>query len=757
MYFPNEYFYDEVREGFYISGMMKHSWAAQMQVLDEVAELCRKHDIQWFADCGSLLGAVRHGGFVPWDDDLDICMLRDDYQRFHKYVVPELPDEYEVMTYECGEYWQMITRVVNRSGISFRPEDLERYHGFPYACGIDVFVLDYVAPDPGEEEVRRKLVNTILSIGAVPGIDGDDPPAAGLELIRMAEETCKVKLDRRNNLRKQLYALAEKLSCLYPSKGAKEVVLMPFWCSNHDHKYRIEDMQRVTQIPFECGNIRVPAGYDRALQVEYGDYLKIYKGGGLHNYPLYQQQEDYLVESWGIANPYLYVFQKEDLIPDKTEKPLRLRQRALEFCTILRQIHAVFASIQDVQQKLELLEQCQDGMIRIGEEIEKQEGEGFAPIRFIELYCEAVYEFSEALSEAHEKQECVEKLEKALDDTEQSIREELRDKREILFLSFRSDLWNAFDAEYQKAVKDPDNHVTVMPIPFYDKDVTGNVGEMHFDTKGYPGSVPITDYREYDISARYPDVIYTMNAYDAYNYSYTLPAAYYTSELKKYTTQLIYIPYFKLGEYTREDQKLRQTTRYFVKIPGLMHADKVYLESAEIRELYLEELRQFCGAKYDKVWEEKLEVMKTDEEEIKKDVKIPEEWRKLLVTENGKQKKVVLFLNAVCSLYQYNEKAVKKLKEVLDTFEANKEEVLLIWRPQPALALSVELFDRNVWLEYRSVLEEYRTQGWGILDESEDPEMAIALADAYYGDPDPVMQRCRAAGKPVMIADAGIV
>ena len=82
MTFPKEYFYDEVREGFYISGMMKRSWAAQLEVLDEVDRVCRKYGIKWFADCGTLLGAVRHKGFIPWDDDVDLIMPRPDYMKF---------------------------------------------------------------------------------------------------------------------------------------------------------------------------------------------------------------------------------------------------------------------------------------------------------------------------------------------------------------------------------------------------------------------------------------------------------------------------------------------------------------------------------------------------------------------------------------------------------------------------------------------------------------------------------------------------
>ena len=61
MQFPDSYFEDEVRDGFYIPSLMKRAWAAQMEVLEDVANLCQKHRILWFADFGTMLGAVRHG------------------------------------------------------------------------------------------------------------------------------------------------------------------------------------------------------------------------------------------------------------------------------------------------------------------------------------------------------------------------------------------------------------------------------------------------------------------------------------------------------------------------------------------------------------------------------------------------------------------------------------------------------------------------------------------------------------------------
>ena len=73
--FPDGYFEDEIRDGFYVPSMIKRAWATELDVLCEVDRICRKYDIKYYAEWGTLLGAVRHAGFIPWDDDLDIGMM----------------------------------------------------------------------------------------------------------------------------------------------------------------------------------------------------------------------------------------------------------------------------------------------------------------------------------------------------------------------------------------------------------------------------------------------------------------------------------------------------------------------------------------------------------------------------------------------------------------------------------------------------------------------------------------------------------
>ncbi|MBO6241734.1 MAG: LicD family protein [Butyrivibrio sp.] len=101
-----DFFRDEVRNGFYIPTAIKQAWACSLDVLAEIDCICTSHNITYYADWGTLLGAVRHGGFIPWDDDLDICMKRDDYTKFREVADSELPSEYVIHDYERQEnHW----------------------------------------------------------------------------------------------------------------------------------------------------------------------------------------------------------------------------------------------------------------------------------------------------------------------------------------------------------------------------------------------------------------------------------------------------------------------------------------------------------------------------------------------------------------------------------------------------------------------------------------------------------------------------
>ena len=107
--FEDSFFEDEVREGFYVPAMIKKAWAAELTVMYEVDRICRKHNIRYFSDWGTMLGAVRHGGFVPWDDDFDIMMRRKDYEHFLRVAEEELPEGFAVLNMDNTEgFWYFL-------------------------------------------------------------------------------------------------------------------------------------------------------------------------------------------------------------------------------------------------------------------------------------------------------------------------------------------------------------------------------------------------------------------------------------------------------------------------------------------------------------------------------------------------------------------------------------------------------------------------------------------------------------------------
>lgn len=317
MQFPDFYFEDEVRDGFYVPGMMKRAWAAQLEILEDIDKVCKKHGIQYFAEWGTLLGAVRHGGFIPWDDDMDICMKRADYNRFLAVAKEELPG-YSLLNchnvYNGEIYWGFLTRVVNGKQVNFTEEHLDKFHGFPYVTGLDIFSMDFVAP-AGEEFIQAGLVNLVaIAIQSMDSACADEEEKE--ERLCQVEELCNVRLNRAGNVKQQLYFLMERLFSMYSEQEAEKITLMPLGLENPNLQIPKAYYQEIIRLPFENTEIPVPAAYDAILRKKYGNYLKPVRSGGAHEYPFYKRQEQVLEETYGIKLPK-YVFSTDNLYFDR--------------------------------------------------------------------------------------------------------------------------------------------------------------------------------------------------------------------------------------------------------------------------------------------------------------------------------------------------------------------------------------------------------------------------------------------------------
>ena len=198
---------------------------------------------------------------------------------------------------------------------------------------------------------------------------------------------------------------------------------------------------------------------------------------------------------------------------------------------------------------LDLLSQCQECAIKLGEIIEEVEGEDFVTISFIEDYCELVYQFYEKLSQGQpvNGNQAYKALRKSLIRMENSIKNDIKERREVVFLPYKASMWDSLESVWKAADEDPDCDAYVIPIPYFDRDSEGNFKEMHYEGDQYPDYVPVTHYDDYDIAVHEPDMIFIHNPYDDYNYVTSVAPKFYSRNLKQYTEKLVYIPYFVLG------------------------------------------------------------------------------------------------------------------------------------------------------------------------------------------------------------------
>lgn len=291
MFFNDEYYKEQNRDGFIVSQDMKRVWAAQLEVLQEVKRVCNILNIHFFADWGTLLGAVRHKGFIPWDDDMDIAMLRKDYMRFLSEAPALLEKYYEIKSvYNDPTDDTIKARIINGRHINFEPDFLSKFHGCPYVVGIDIFPIDNITEDKDRLDKQinelRFLLKTVQSIPEEAPYSDDV-----LELMRKVENTFGIPIDYNNRLRHELKKIYDIVCAIYQNENTEEVCSMIDFAEGWDYHAKREWYEDICELPFENTTISVPAGYDRLLQIKYGkDYMTPRNVGSSHDYPFYKSQ-----------------------------------------------------------------------------------------------------------------------------------------------------------------------------------------------------------------------------------------------------------------------------------------------------------------------------------------------------------------------------------------------------------------------------------------------------------------------------------
>lgn len=300
--FADNFFQTEIRENFQVDATMKTVWAAEMEVLSEIAKVCERHSLVWYMAFGSLLGTIRHQGFIPWDDDIDIWLKREDYMQLLSYLSKELPKGYIVRS-PLLESWypEYHSCVVNSDSISIEPEHLKIFHGCPFIVGIDIFPLDFL----DEDEENSMCVNMFrVARQAALMVKNGEINEKLNELLGILERQCDVTIDRRgleenssddarNELTAGLWGLANEIvMCGNRNRTSRLAMYLDYL--KFGKFYQSVWFEQMEQMPFEGFMVPVPREFDRILCATYGNYLGHGRNLALHDYPFYNKQLEQL-------------------------------------------------------------------------------------------------------------------------------------------------------------------------------------------------------------------------------------------------------------------------------------------------------------------------------------------------------------------------------------------------------------------------------------------------------------------------------
>lgn len=338
------------------------------------------------------------------------------------------------------------------------------------------------------------------------------------------------------------------------------------------------------------------------------------------------------------------------------------KRETLECISSLHQAHEEIRAAlrqKEYETARNMLCECQEFATVLGESIEKAEGEGHSTVAHMERYCETLFHvFKEIGAGGSSEHKWYKSLHRQLLAVENSVKNDISVKKEVVFLPYKVSMWDSLESVYLAAREDPACDVYCVPIPYYDLKADHSFGGMHCETAGYPENVEITDWREYNLEERKPDVIYIHNPYDGCNLVTSVHPRFYASHLKKFTDLLVYIPYYSTAGGMCEAQSL---------CPAYLYADYIVIQSPAFRAYFDRNLpdRKFLplgSPKFDRVMER-----------CKHPPAPPAEWRSKLTGKDGGRRRVFFYNTSINGMLADTEHFLQKMAYVFTCFEGREE------------------------------------------------------------------------------------
>lgn len=260
---PNSFFDEEVRNDFLIDKNRKKVWAIELDILIEFDRVCKENGLKYYLAAGTLLGAIRHNGFIPWDDDLDVAMPRKDYDFLLSHS--ELfSHPYFLQTPYTDKGFYFASAKLRNSNTSAMDWPFI-YQGFNLGIHIDIIPIDKICIDDGEA-LFNKLKELIILNSVAMRIT--HPLLSQRDKQRVLTYPGGDPLER--------YELIQSLAKRDYNKTTSHVAYIV--CPVYGYKRHVflnEDFSRSVLTEFEGFRFPVPVGYERILSTEYDNWRQM--------------------------------------------------------------------------------------------------------------------------------------------------------------------------------------------------------------------------------------------------------------------------------------------------------------------------------------------------------------------------------------------------------------------------------------------------------------------------------------------------
>lgn len=294
----DKFLQEEIRNDYKITREFKLLWANQIELLFELDRVCKKLGLNYYACGGTLIGAVRHKGFIPWDDDIDVFMLRKDYEKLKELADKEFDEKYFFQNTYTDKIVRQHAQLRKKGTTCLVKGD----YGKKYNKGIflDIFILDD-APENLDElpsfqhEIKEKYARLIpprkrLAINRNPMVVN----IFNFIVYPIQWVLYSIKMMLLGG-KKKAFKKFEELAMKYSSVDAKNIgdfsflatLDKPIFCFDKEKYVKSIDLD------FEFFKIPCPSNYDEALKKQYGDYHKFVKGTSLHGSMFVDFSHDY--------------------------------------------------------------------------------------------------------------------------------------------------------------------------------------------------------------------------------------------------------------------------------------------------------------------------------------------------------------------------------------------------------------------------------------------------------------------------------